>query len=835
MADTPLVPSFIAITPLTTTTISSCESGHVAFKGRSATQTEAVRIEGAAPATIYVYDVHIEAAKPKMRNWAENLRAMRFFLTHECSFGRTCAYDGQALLYSSVKLPIDGEISTVFNLPASSDTPVVDSSTGERKGVQNTVSLKPVSQISTNIQGNPQINEFVAALNTVVRYCATLSHPSNKRVFYPIGGHHMDISNGAKLLRSWFTTTRLASNSIVLNIDTSSIKLLREGRLHEVAPLLIGLNGPVSMTVGPGGRLQNQQRQLLGRLLKRVKVETNHNPNRKQTFAIQEVSDKNADTFIFEDSNGNKLSISAYLKKTYNITLRHPQLPVVGKSKTVFVPMELLNVLPGQLHPDRVLNPVQTRDMMAFCKVNPFQRLNDCRNQAFSISRDNPITDQFGFRIDSRAVQCSASVISPSSLEYKGHRQIKPSEPDVEWDRPSQNLEFFAPANIKNWTLLAFGRPDDYKWLSKFLKDLAAMCKKRGMRVPHDPEIRYIRNENADVDKIRDELKRLKLKTDFILATCKFEKSNAYRAIKQFCDIDLGVPSQFFVAKKASTAKPTYISNLVLKVNVKAGGINQTLGTTNPYFAHKDKAICFGVDVTHPPPGPGTTISIAGVVSNTDQRVSKFVGSEVPLKVRQEIIEDLKDVVKKHVNAYKDNNHGAIPRHVLYLRDGVSEGQYQEVLRHERKAILDAYRELGVVPKITFVVGQKRHHVRFAPDRGQQTDKSGNCRSGTIIDHPSVTRPDQFEFYAYTHSGLMGTSRPCRYVVIHDDYGFNVETLSQTIYATSLTYQIANRAVSLASPVYYAHKLADRARLHLNAKSAYMQTHSNLRNISYFV
>ena len=33
-----------------------------------------------APATIYVYDVHIEAAKPKMRNWAENLRAMRFFL-----------------------------------------------------------------------------------------------------------------------------------------------------------------------------------------------------------------------------------------------------------------------------------------------------------------------------------------------------------------------------------------------------------------------------------------------------------------------------------------------------------------------------------------------------------------------------------------------------------------------------------------------------------------------------------------------------------------------------------------------------------------------------------
>ena len=52
---------------------------------------------------------------------------------------------------------------------------------------------------------NPQINELLSALNTVVRYCATLSHPSTKRVYYPINGKSMDVEGAAKLLRSWFT------------------------------------------------------------------------------------------------------------------------------------------------------------------------------------------------------------------------------------------------------------------------------------------------------------------------------------------------------------------------------------------------------------------------------------------------------------------------------------------------------------------------------------------------------------------------------------------------------------------------------------------------------
>ncbi|TIB02203.1 hypothetical protein E3P96_02200 [Wallemia ichthyophaga] len=172
------------------------------------------------------------------------------------------------------------------------------------------------------------------------------------------------------------------------------------------------------MTVGPNRRLNNQLRRQLEKQLKKVKVETNHIPNRKQPFKIQDVSVNNANTYTFEEYNGRKLSNTAYLKSTHNFVLRLLQLPVIGKSMTFFS-MELLNIIPGQIHPGGVLNSAQTKDIMSFCK-----RLKNYRGQAMSLSRNNPVISEFGFKIDSNAIECSASVIKPSSLEYGNRLQI---------------------------------------------------------------------------------------------------------------------------------------------------------------------------------------------------------------------------------------------------------------------------------------------------------------------------------------------------------------------------------------------------------------------------
>ncbi len=71
----------------------------------------------------------------------------------------------------------------------------------------------------------------------------------------------------------------------------------------------------------------------------------------------------------------------------------------------------------------------------------------------------------------------------------------------------------------------------------------------------------------------------------------------------------------------------------------------------------------------------------------------------------------------------------------VFYRDGVSEGQFYQVLLHELDAIRKACASLepDYQPPVTFVVVQKRHHTRlFASNHNDQhsVDRSGNVFAG---------------------------------------------------------------------------------------------------------
>ena len=73
----------------------------------------------------------------------------------------------------------------------------------------------------------------------------------------------------------------------------------------------------------------------------------------------------------------------------------------------------------------------------------------------------------------------------------------------------------------------------------------------------------------------------------------------------------------------------------------------------------------------------------------------------------------------------------------FHHRDGVSEGQFTQVLQHELTAIREACIKLesDYKPGITFIVVQKRHHTRlFCADRNEQSGRSGNIPAGTTVD-----------------------------------------------------------------------------------------------------
>ena len=77
-----------------------------------------------------------------------------------------------------------------------------------------------------------------------------------------------------------------------------------------------------------------------------------------------------------------------------------------------------------------------------------------------------------------------------------------------------------------------------------------------------------------------------------------------------------------------------------------------------------------------------------------------------------------------------------------------------------------------IKPSITVIVVGKRHHVRFFPMNEREADRSGNCRAGTVVDG-DIVHPIELDFYLQSHGGLLGTSRPAHYNVLHDDVGFS--------------------------------------------------------------
>ncbi|KAF8911818.1 Protein argonaute 10, partial [Dissophora ornata] len=153
-----------------------------------------------------------------------------------------------------------------------------------------------------------------------------------------------------------------------------------------------------------------------------------------------------------------------------------------------------------------------------------------------------------------------------------------------------------------------------------------------------------------------------------------------------------------------------------------------------------------GADVTHPAPGEDRR-SIAAVVASMDQKFFRYAGRIKSQESRVEVMGDLEDLVHQLLIAFRGRHQNRSPERILFYRDGVSEGQYAEVMREEVMAVKAACRRLGngYNPKITFCVVKKRHHARFFPTNPQNADRSGNCVAGTVVD-TVITHPTEFDF-----------------------------------------------------------------------------------------
>lgn len=226
--------------------------------------------------------------------------------------------------------------------------------------------------------------------------------------------------------------------------------------------------------------------------------------------------------------------------------------------------------------------------------------------------------------------------------------------------------------------------------------------------------------------------------------------------IKQICDVQIGLLNVCSVGAKLleSAGRPQYFGNVALKFNLKSGGENQTVEPSRLHFISRGDTMVVGIDVTHPNPNSHSWApSIAAMVASINSNQAQYPATSfVQMRRRQEMIDGLKDMLKRHLGLWKsEGKHQMFPQNILVYRDGVSEGQYSMVKDRELPLLQQACEEVyGHVrqrlPRITIVIVTKRHHTRFGPMNENQADSNGNCLAGTVVDR-GITVVHQWDFF----------------------------------------------------------------------------------------
>lgn len=109
----------------------------------------------------------------------------------------------------------------------------------------------------------------------------------------------------------------------------------------------------------------------------------------------------------------------------------------------------------------------------------------------------------------------------------------------------------------------------------------------------------------------------------------------------------MGVPTQCMKSSKCSRARQQYFANVLLKLNVKMGGINTVPEPRSVSFLTDpaQPTLVLGADVVHPAPGSEGRPSFSAVVGNVDSDSAKYIATMQVQESRVEIIQDLQSMV----------------------------------------------------------------------------------------------------------------------------------------------------------------------------------------------
>ncbi|KAK0416178.1 hypothetical protein QR680_012330 [Steinernema hermaphroditum] len=787
------------------------------------------------------------------------------------------AYDGAHQLYAMQKicmLPGQSTVELSLDLALPRDM---------RSSARCTVSLQLVGpmviEVGKSKTGNidERVTTPIQVIDIVFRQaltCPLVANSANycawKSSFYRLptaNSDALDLDGGKQMWTGFFSSAQVAQNyRPLLNVDVShsafyKMKLEMIDFMCEVlnerannlnarsGGACVPQRGPRNSNCSSTGfisrdklyesfSLSSHELKALEEAVRGLKVRVSHRPGVVRVYRVNGLhAPADQLTFVGKDDDGteNRLTVAKYFELKYQ-KLMYPRLPClhVGPAhRSIFFPLEVCLLDSPQKYAKK-LSERQTSQIIRAAAVDAEhreKRISSLFQQA-GFNKD-PFLKEFGLKISEDMFETVGRILKPPQIQYGENRRTDPIvvPKDGAWSMDNQVL--YLPAACRSYSLIAMVNPREQGVLQNFCHALQQKAAQMGLQLPQWPDlVKYGKTKECIVqlfDEIAHEYSQTKQPCDLIIVVMQSKNSDLYMTVKECGDLKHGIMSQCLLMKNVQRPSPATCSNIILKINAKLGGINSRVvpdQVTRKYLIDVPTLVV-GVDVTHPTQSEErqNIPSVAAIVANVDCYPQMY-GAHVKVqrKCRESVVY-LVDAIRERLLCFYRNTKKK-PARIIVYRDGVSEGQFGEVLREELQGIRAACTMLSpdYRPPITYIVVQKRHHARmFCKNVRDSVGKAKNIPPGTIVDTGIVT-PEGFDFYLCSHFGIQGTSRPTRYHVLWDDSSFNADDLQQITFSICHTYARCARSVSIPSPIYYADLVATRARCHIKRKLGVQDT-----------
>uniref|UniRef100_A0A8C6UKA7 Argonaute 3 n=1 Tax=Neogobius melanostomus TaxID=47308 RepID=A0A8C6UKA7_9GOBI len=747
---------------------------------------------------VYLYEVDIKPDKCPRRVNREVVDSMVQHFKVTIFGDRRPVYDGKRSLYTANPLPVDLDVT----LPGEG---------GKDRPFK--VSIKFVSLVSWHMLhevltgrsmaeplelDKPISTNPVHAVDVVLRHLPSMKYtPVGRSFFSAPEGYDHPLGGGREVWFGFHQSVRPAMWKMMLNIDVSATAFYKAQPVIQFMCEVLDIHN-IDEQPRP---LTDSHRVKFTKEIKGLKVEVTHCGTMRRKYRVCNVTRRPAShqTFPLQLENGQTVerTVAQYFREKYSLQLKYPHLPclqVGQEQKHTYLPLEVCNIVAGQ----RCIKKLTDNQTSTMIKATA--RSAPDRQEEISRLVSGITLKKFQFKVRDEMAHVTGRVLPAPMLQYGGRNRTVATPSHGVWDM--RGKQFHTGVEIKMWAIACFAtqRQCREEILKGFTDQLRKISKDAGMPIQGQPCFCKYAQGADSVEPMFRHLKNTYSGLQLIIVILP-GKTPVYAEVKRVGDTLLGMATQCVQVKNVVKTSPQTLSNLCLKINVKLGGINNILVPHQRPSVFQQPVIFLGADVTHPPAGDGKKPSIAAVVGSMDAHPSRYCATVRVQRPRQEVIQDLASMVRELlIQFYKSTRYK--PTRIIFYRDGVSEGQFRQVLYYELLAIREACISLEkeYQPGITYIVVVLMFLV-FIPD----------------VD-------------------VQGTSRPSHYHVLWDDNCFTADEFQLLTYQLCHTYVRCTRSVSIPAPAYYAHLVAFRARYHLvdkehdSAEGSHVSGQSNGRD-----